>query len=158
MPHKLLLKKANQVTAQGRIGDGVSTSIWLNGLSILTDVADVTLTSSNFNDVYLIEKNDIVVADDSSMGVLILVSYTGLAEVNSEVNADDEPIRITGDQLQILKPIQTTDNITVVTTNLTLPIVIVPDPSSIGSVPEAATGMLLEQDELNRLLTPSPYS
>gem|GEM_PF-6700424 len=143
------------MTAHGRIGDGDSTSIWLNGLSILTDVANVTLTSTNLNDVYMIEKNDIVVADDSSMGVLILLSHTGTAEVNSPVDAGDEPVRITGDQLEILKTIQTTDNITVVTTDLTLPIVIVPDLSSIGSVPEAATGMLLEQDEMDRLLTPA---
>ena len=141
------------ITTAGRIGEGDPTSIFLNGLSILTEVADVTGTSTNLNDVYLIELNDIVVSNDSSMGVLFLVSHSGTAEVNSETNADDKPVRITGNQIEILNVVQTSDNITVATTDLTLPIVIVPDLTLLGNVPESATGMILDQDEFNRLLT-----
>ncbi|MCC5833759.1 MAG: hypothetical protein JJU20_03415, partial [Opitutales bacterium] len=142
------------ISAFNQIGHDTVGAFHVSPLSIFTNVRSVTLNSTNLQNAALIELDDIVVGGDSSIGKLDLISLLGRAEVHIPVNAFDKPVFFSGNQLEILNTVTTSDNIFIATTDKRLPIVIVPNLAWIGNNPEANSGMILDQNEMDRLLTP----
>ncbi|MCC5834415.1 MAG: hypothetical protein JJU20_06760, partial [Opitutales bacterium] len=135
-----------------RIGESYE-DFRISPLAIFSQVAQLTVNVSNKENANLVNLDSIQVSGDSMAGELRITNLTGLQEANNPISGSDDPIVLTGDQISVLNDISTTNNIYIFPTNPNRPIVILQNAGQIATNPDALDGLLLTQNELNKLLT-----
>ncbi|MEQ2008811.1 MAG: calcium-binding protein, partial [Limisphaerales bacterium] len=160
----LIASRNGKLTLQSdRLIGQVLEGFEISPLALLTDVKELSFNNDDRVEAYIVDLDQVTTSSTSRSGFIYIISLLDRQSVSAEVSGNDDPVRLNGNDLDINNPVITTEDITVTTANPSNTIVVVQNenplfanPALVPTLfPEGAGALVLDQQELNYLLTSS---